>query len=500
MQEELKKIKIEKKCKSCRVLLLFRLVVYCKKTLQIFYRQGFAHILTTYSPTSLNMKSITYLFPIFLLNVQISHSTNLKPENHISPEASKVTFEFAGYPEKRIIVTLKKGTTADTLFTGQLDKKGKTTFIIPPEYTAYTGMAKLKVEEASFEFILTGAGENMYISCEEKSIHGGNVVFRNSKENECLQKWFMGQMIRMQKISLLTEMEQVYEKDNKFLPQLKKEKEGLEKEQLSLEKELKYSPLFASKFMQFHNFLNRDVAMLEYADTTYMASVRKFVVDSLDINNLYASGLWFGTINGLLAMYDKTPYQKDFIKDMSVLLRRAATDKIYNNLAENLISICEAMKWYDMEEELAYSIINEGRIKQPEGKLKMLTALYKLKKGSKAPMLTNGENPANTLLVFYESGCGSCENEMINLKSNYPLIQKKGYEVISVSADANESTFKNTALAFPWKKRLCDLKGFSGDDFKNYGVMGTPTFFVIDKEGKIEGRYNHLADTGIIKK
>lgn len=84
------------------------------------------------------------------------------------------------------------------------------------------------------------------------------------------------------------------------------------------------------------------------------------------------------------------------------------------------------------------------------------------------------------------------------LKGNYPLIKEKGYEVVSVAADTNTDVYRNTAETFPWEAKYCDLKGFDSPDFKNFGIIGTPTFYVIDGKGIVQGRYARLQDTGIV--
>jgi hypothetical protein len=87
----------------------------------------------------------------------------------------------------------------------------------------------------------------------------------------------------------------------------------------------------------------------------------------------------------------------------------------------------------------------------------------------------------------------------MQLRGNYSLIKAKGYDVISVSADLDKETTEKTSNVFPWKEKICDYKGFEGVNFENYGIVGTPTIFVTDKEGTITGRYARLADMGIMK-
>jgi hypothetical protein len=403
---------------------------------------------------------------------------------------------------RSLVVTLKHGTQADTVYNARLDTAGYAEVIIPDQYRDYCGMANLKAGDyAAFDFII--AGEDFNLTCTDEYPHGGNVFFSGSPENESLQRWFFTQQKRREKIGLLSEVLRLYDKGDVFRPSLEKERALLEEQQRTFEGSLGKSPLYAARFMCYHNYVHNQIAGLLFADSLQMSQVRSYVRDSLDINGLFTSGLWFDTLNGLLALYDNgTPYHKDFITDMSILLERSATDRIYATLADNLFTICERMGWNDLEEQLAYYLVNSERIKTPKGRLKKLMTLFRLVKGSKAPALTQaGAKPfrAKTLLVFYESGCNACENELWQLKANYPLIRQNGYEVVSISADKNATVFKNTTAGFPWKAKYCDMAGFTGKDFTNFGVIGTPTFYLIDRKGIIQGRYAKLSDTGLVK-
>ncbi len=414
--------------------------------------------------------------------------------------AQNITLNLPAHSGRKVSLCLKTGTKNDTIFNGLLDNKGKAIIRVPAQYKDYRGMASLRPDlpGAYFEFIV--AGEDMVLGCKEEYPHGGNVVFGNSPENEALQSRFIDQARRRQKIRLLSEVLTHYDKDDRLYPVLDREIVQLEATQASFEKQLVESPLYASEFIRLHNFVNVKVAALPFADSLQMEQVRTYVRDSLDINGLYTSGLWFATLNGLLALYDNgMPHHGNFTGDMSLLLQKAGPQQVYNTLSENLFAICESMGWNDLEEQLASFLINDGRIRKPAGKLQMLMALFKLSKGSKAPPLSQGRLlKGKTLLVFYESGCGPCENEIRLLKGNYPLLKEKGYEVVSVSADMDADIFRNTAETFPWKDKLCDFKGFQGEDFQNYGVLGTPVFYLIDENGITTGRYTRIGDMEII--
>lgn len=414
--------------------------------------------------------------------------------------AQSVGLYFSSHPNADLVLYLKQGTDKETIFSGKLDNKGQAEIRIPAVYKNHAGMATALIgtEGAQMDFILNG--ENMRMSCTEEHPHGGNVVFENSAENESLQRWFMGQSVLQQKLENLFYLQGLYKKEDSFYKSLENEKKSLESQLSAIENEIEKSGLYAAGFMRLHKFLANDIAPLVFADSARMAKTRSYITDTLDLQALYTSGLWFDVLNGSLALYDmQSPYHNEFVKDMAKLLSRA-DDKVYTGLAENLFAICESTGWNDLEEELAYFLINDGRIKEPTGKLKMLMTLFKLSKNSPAPELSQGKlSTGKTILVFYESGCGPCENEMQQLKGNYPLLKEKGYEVVSVSADTDEAVFRNTSESFPWEEKYCDLQGFKSPDFINYGVIGTPTFYVIDKTGIVQGRYSRLDDTEILR-
>ncbi|GAB6009631.1 TlpA family protein disulfide reductase, partial [Dysgonomonas reticulitermitis] len=102
--------------------------------------------------------------------------------------------------------------------------------------------------------------------------------------------------------------------------------------------------------------------------------------------------------------------------------------------------------------------------------------------------------PKLSLIVFYETGCGNCHYELEELKSKYKLLTDNNIRVISIAADADRAVFEETATGLPWADKLCDFKGFDGANFRNYGIVGTPTFILTDGDGIVRGRYAQLKE------
>ena len=129
-----------------------------------------------------------------------------------------------------------------------------------------------------------------------------------------------------------------------------------------------------------------------------------------------------------------------------------------------------------------------------------------LKEGDKAPAFTgkdqNGKRISladykgkKLVLYFYsEAGSPTCTIESCNLRDNYSLLKKNGFEVVGVSPD-DESTQKKFEIKYKLPFRL--IADTSHDIVEKFGVwdqkklfgreyMGVlRTTFVIDEKGVI---------------
>lgn len=398
-----------------------------------------------------------------------------------------------------------QGSETDTLQSGVIPEDGRVVLSVPGGRmpyapTNYRGMGRWLLKNGGgLDFVVNG--ENFSAHCTEPEPNEENIIYKNSREKAFLFEKYYCQQAIFQKMDFIQMGLNAYkeEPDNPLHPLLLSEKEKQEKAFLELTKEMIASPLYAARFRRISNFLN---ALPLYNLNTgnpdsQLKDRRRFIEEELDPDALYTSGLWRDLISQTAAIYED---ENDYIKAMMACLERTKSQTVYLQLAEDLIAICEQYGWQEQEERLIYYLNNKGRITEPTGKLKQLMTLFKLAKGSKAPAFSQGKlSKGRVLLVFYESGCGPCENEMQQLKGNYALLKEKGYEIVSVSADTDEAVFRNTAESFPWKGKYCDLQGFEGEDFVNYGVIGTPTFYLIDKAGIVQGRYARLSDMPGIK-
>ncbi len=133
--------------------------------------------------------------------------------------------------------------------------------------------------------------------------------------------------------------------------------------------------------------------------------------------------------------------------------------------------------------------------------------MTKLKEGDKAPDFKGKDQDGNTVslkdfsgsklvLYFYpKDSTPGCTSQACNLRDNYDLLLSKGYKVVGVSADSEDSHrkfIKKNDLPFPLiadtGKEILKAYGVWGPKkFMGREFMGTNrTTFVIDEEGAIE--------------
>ena len=95
------------------------------------------------------------------------------------------------------------------------------------------------------------------------------------------------------------------------------------------------------------------------------------------------------------------------------------------------------------------------------------------------------------LIDFWSSWCGPCRKENPNVVRAYEKYSQakfnnaKGFEVFSVSLDANLQAWKGAIKKdnLSWKYHASDLKKWKSEAAKMYGVGAIPSSFLVDENG-----------------
>ena len=413
--------------------------------------------------------------------------------------AQTISLYFPHFADAEYDFYLFQGVDSDTIQSGAIGEDGKLTLTIPEKYKDYKGMTRWILRKGGgLDFVINGY--DFSVSCTEEMPNNNNIIYKGNPENDFIHQNYPLQQQLLEKIEVIRSTERAYQADtlSNIYQAVKTELELLKETFYQFQQEKQESPLWAAHYLRISDFMNyTPLYTLSDSEEEHKAEMLRFIEKELNMDVLFTSGFWKNVITQSAGLYENG---EDFISAMTAKLQQTSSPLVYEQLAEALISISEQYSWDEQIEQLTYFLISDDRIKSPKGKLKQVMTLYKLAKGSKAPKLSQGKLPnSKTLLVFYESGCGSCSFQIQELKDKYPLLKEKGYEVVSVSADIDLPLFKFSSETYPWKAKYCDGKGFAGQDFENYGIIGTPTMFVLDKKGIIQGRHARLEDTGIIE-
>ncbi len=91
-----------------------------------------------------------------------------------------------------------------------------------------------------------------------------------------------------------------------------------------------------------------------------------------------------------------------------------------------------------------------------------------------------------TLVMFWASWCHKCEQEIPVLIPVHAKYKSQGFEAIGVSLDQARSTWvgviEQRGMGYP---NVSQLQGWDSPIVKDYKITATPTYFLLDSEGKI---------------
>lgn len=122
---------------------------------------------------------------------------------------------------------------------------------------------------------------------------------------------------------------------------------------------------------------------------------------------------------------------------------------------------------------------------------------FKLKDiNGKEIALADYKNKKYVLLDFWASWCLPCRESTPAIKLLYEKYQKLGLEIISVSIDDKEKSWRAAVAKdeIPWRNILVGSKSDPNSLKTLYNVVPVPDYILIDKEGKIIGRPLSIKD------
>lgn len=429
----------------------------------------------------------------------------------ISPlSAQQFTLHFPHFAGQAYDILFMRGERADTVATGILPADGRLVFPLPEGRKQYAGMVRWLLRSGGgLDMVVNG--EDFKVECLSPEPNEGNIVFSGTRENTFLNSNFYEQEKLLGQYEAIRMAIQAYPKDSPLYATFEGELQRLSSAYTAFQRELAATPLYAARFREIVNFTRGISRSLGGDEAQRAAEADDFLSRQMSWAALYTSNHWGGVIYSWVQLHlYAIKSDSAFAGSARRILSRLPNPELYT-------AFCERMAYYFVQNgkdsllaSIAPDIRASGMLMRSDGLLAQLSAVQP---GELAPDLviagggtSDGrlQNPQilkasalstkATILVFYQSGCGPCETTMQQLQANYKLLADKGYRVMTISGDTDLKLFGETARSHPWKDKFCDGQGFEGQNFRRYGVAGTPTLFVVDNRGQIRTRAGGLPE------
>ncbi|MNK03636.1 Thiol-disulfide oxidoreductase ResA [compost metagenome] len=169
------------------------------------------------------------------------------------------------------------------------------------------------------------------------------------------------------------------------------------------------------------------------------------------------------------------------------LLSMLSTDKEPEFFSAELLKLMNLYPQLEEAKQLKREFLAQNAIKNA------------LKKGSVIPHIAyndpsgkavdiNSFKGKYVLIDFWASWCGPCRKAIPEIKELYSKYKENGLEVLSVSVDTDNAAWRKAMSEenMPWPQVLSPDKNKTMASFM---IIGIPTLYLIDREGKIVEKY-----------
>lgn len=385
-----------------------------------------------------------------------------------------------------------------TLSKSTIDSLGNFELVYP---STYKGMAILKTQDNG-SLIITLTEPDIIL----KGTHlreSDSLQYINSFDNKKFSTVAKNYARRQQVYKAWRYLQPKYEKATPLNKQ-KKTLKAIDKEIARIEQADKNiaSHFSIGSYLNWFVYMRKLVNEMPATVYSYPERIPKNIKEFRSIDfmnpNFKTSGLFKELIEGhYLLLENMGKSLPDMYVEMNIstdyLLNNLKEDKeLLNKLAKKLFAYFEKRSLFKAAAHLSEVLVDEKYHSITDVELaKTFQKYVNLKVGNTAPDIQLDNNTKlssynnNVLLVFGKSDCPACKKDALKLLNYYDTWKsKKKLEVVYISLDGDEKTFKEAFKNAPWPS-FSDFKGWNGDAVKKYYVNATPTYLLLDKDLKI---------------
>ena len=256
---------------------------------------------------------------------------------------------------------------------------------------------------------------------------------------------------------------------------------------------------------------NRPYVPQKYEDVkTYVNNLKKHYFDYVDFNNkiLQSSSFLEERMNNYVFGMsshgvDETSNYKNNI-DVFYNAMKVAPATITRILLVSLWQQMVDLDYGDVANYISKKYLIEIAKSLKDNELVDALSQYKnLSKGSKAPdfsikiekdnkqitkKLSELNGAEKYIIVFWNSGCSHCLDEIPQLQKFIKSYKKTKIRVIAVGLEDDNKAWKEKIKSYPEFINVLGLGKWDNEIGNKYGVKETPTYFVLDKDKRIIGK------------
>ena len=385
-----------------------------------------------------------------------------------------------------------------------LDSLGNFRLAYPKDYK---GMGVLKTQDNS----------SLVVLLTEKNIElKGNhlqepdkLVFTNSIDNKNFMYYAKAQSLYTNALSAWKYLEDIYQKEVLY-NNLKEVKNTIKKEQDRIQKEDAAFLTNLDKnnyvrwFIPYRKLIQEMPSIAKTAPQHIPKAIQQYRNTDFNHPNFKTSGLFKELIEGHYMLLENMGQSLDSsavqmnLSTKHLIDNLQANDRLLNTVSTKLFNYLEKRSLFKASEYLSINLLNNSQCSLTDNLVAKLERYRKLKVGATAPDINLNNNiqlsavKTNKLVVFGASWCPSCKTDALGLLKYYDAWKTKNVEIIYISIDTDKTAYEIAYKNVPWQT-YCDFKGWETQAVKDYFIIETPTYILLDKDLKILGHPNSVA-------
>jgi len=283
------------------------------------------------------------------------------------------------------------------------------------------------------------------------------------------------------------------------------------------ELQIKYEEKSKGKIVQNFIKANKPYIPQNYeAPEIYVGNLSKNYFTNIDFKNpvLQSSNFLIEKSLAYILGVDSEPSSKQnsYNKNIdAITVKVKQSDSKFQKLF--LDKLWEKLVSYDLIESANY--LAEWYlipIATQQNDLKLVAKLNKFKNlsiGSVAPdfswdVIDNGISKTNKLselsiaenyiLVFWSSTCSHCLKQIPQLQQYIKILNSTKYKVVAIGLEDEPTNWQKETKKYPEFLNIIKLKKWDSKVVLDYGLSGTPTYFVLDKDKKFLAKPENLEE------